>query len=91
MSVWKSIGGVLVSVGKVIYDQLKENAEEIKKYKSRYQGVDEEELIRIIKNGVGVKRVAAYSVLKSRGWEPDDIDTIMDLERDLERFEKMSK
>jgi len=91
MSFWNAVGKVVVSIGKALFEEVKKNAEEVKKYKSQYAGKDDQALLKIIKNEIGAKRLAAFSLLKSRGWESDDIKTVLDLEKDLADFEKMSK
>jgi len=73
MSFWSKAGKLAMNVGTAVINQVEMSANEIRELKAKYEAMDDEQLIKIVKKTEGLTakskkdRSIAYSILKKRG------------------------
>ena len=75
MSFWSKAGEIAKNVGTVALNEVEKSANKTRELRSKYEDMDEDELVRIVKNVEGwtakpqKDRSIAYSILKKRGYD----------------------
>lgn len=74
MGFWGSAFKLAKNVGAVAYNAIEKGADNIRATREKLEQMDDDELFRIVhKNSSSMERPIAFSILKSRGYTPEDI------------------
>lgn len=80
MGFWDKAFDVAKNVGTAVASEIEKSANEIREIKLKYEGMEDDELIRVVHSdgffGKSQKEKGiAFSVLKSRGFSVEDINS----------------
>lgn len=81
MSFWNKAADFAKKAGSAALNEVKEANNRNQEYKAEMPSKSDDELIRIVKadkNRTPLRSTAAYSELKSRGYDPETIKIMMD-------------
>jgi hypothetical protein len=74
MGFWDSAFKLTKNIGTVAYNAIEESADNIRAKREKLERMDDNELFRIVhSNSSSMDRPIAFSILKSRGYTPEDI------------------